>query len=153
MEASLPNDTVELRYYARDGSVFLDSHYLIKGVAGALLCKLVREHQRYGRSEFSLRELRLAGAELRLPEVQDNLGGRMLLLQRRLADRAAPLQIVKVGRGRFRLDLQRPLRLVDMAPAPHLPAPPMHAPHRPPSHLPAPPTWRAEAGAMPVAVA
>lgn len=102
---------IDVDYYPRDGSVFLDTHYLIKGVAGALFWKLAREHQRNGRSEFSLRELRLAGHELRLPEVQDNLSARMLLLQRRLTAREAPLHIEKIGRGRIRVQLLRPLRL------------------------------------------
>lgn len=37
-------DAVEVHYYPRDGSVFLDTHYLIKGVAGAIFWKLAREH-------------------------------------------------------------------------------------------------------------
>lgn len=107
-------DAVEVHYYPRDGSVFLDTHYLIKGVAGAIFWKLAREHALSGRSEFSLRELRLAGHELRLPEVQDNLSVRLLLLQRRLAERGAAMQIQKTGRGRFRIALQRPLRLMEV---------------------------------------
>lgn len=107
-------DAVEVHYYPRDGSVFLDTHYLIKGVAGAIFWKLAREHALSGRSEFSLRELRLAGHELRLPEVQDNLSVRLLLLQRRLAGRGAAMQIHKTGRGRFRIELQRPLRLIEV---------------------------------------
>src|SRR5690606_31551747 len=107
-------DAVEVHYYPRDGSVFLDTHYLIKGVAGAIFWKLAREHALSRRSEFSMRELRLAGHELRLPEVQDNLSVRLLLLQRRLAERGAAMQIHKAGRGRFRIELQRPLRLMEV---------------------------------------
>jgi len=102
---------VDVRYYERDGSVFLDSHYLIKGVAGAIFWKLARESLERQRSEFSLRELRLAGSELRLPDVQDNLSTRLLLLQRRLCERHAAMQIHKAGRGRFRIELVRPLQL------------------------------------------
>jgi adenylate cyclase len=105
---------VEVRYYERDSSVFLDTHYLIKGVAGAIFWKLACENSQRQRSEFSLRELRLAGAELRLPDVQDNLSTRMLLLQRRLSERRAVMQIHKSGRGRFRIELQRPLQLTPM---------------------------------------
>jgi adenylate cyclase len=105
------NPPVEVRFYERDGSVFLDTHYLIKGVAGAIFWKLACENSQRQRSEFSLRELRLAGAELRLPDVQDNLSTRMLLLQRRLAERRAVMQIHKSGRGRFRIELQRSLQL------------------------------------------
>ena len=109
-------DPVEVRYYPRDGSVFLDTHYLIKGVAGAIFWKLAREHAHPKRNEFSTRELRLAGRELRLPEVQDNLSVRLILLQRRLAVRGAAMQIHKTGRGRFRVSVLRPMRLVE-APA------------------------------------
>lgn len=105
---------VEVRYYPRDGSVFLDTHYLIKGVAGALFWKLARAHAGERRSEFSLRELRLAGHELRLPEFQDNLGVRLLLLQRRLAERDAVMQIRRSGRGRFRIEVSRPLLLIEV---------------------------------------
>ncbi len=114
MTTAAADPPVEVRYYERDGSVFLDTHYLIKGVAGAIFWKLANEHSQRQRSEFSLRELRLAGAELRLPDVQDNLSTRMLLLQRRLADRQAVMQIHRSGRGRFRIELQRPLRLTPM---------------------------------------
>lgn len=114
MNPSPTTTPVEVHYYERDGSVFLDTHYLIKGVAGAIFWKLARESTHNRRSEFSLRELRLAGAELRLPEVQDNLSVRLLLLQRRLAERRAEMQIHKAGRGRFRFDVQRPLRLTEV---------------------------------------
>jgi adenylate cyclase len=99
---------LRLRRFARDNSVFLDDVYLIRGVAGAILWKLVAEFLRSGRCEFSNRELRLA-PELRLPDVQDNLEVRLLLLQRRLAEQKSDIQIRKCGRGRMRLDVKRPV--------------------------------------------
>lgn len=114
MNASPTEPPVDVRYYERDGSVFLDTHYLIKGVAGCIFWKLAHENQECQRREFSLRELRLAGAELRLPDVQDNLSTRLLLLQRRLSERQAPMQIHKAGRGRFRIELGRALRLTQV---------------------------------------
>jgi NAD-dependent SIR2 family protein deacetylase len=62
------------------------------------------------RSEFTTRELRLAGGDLRLPDVQDNLGVRLLLLERRLAERDAGITLERTGRGRFRLMLRRPMQ-------------------------------------------
>jgi len=106
---------LRLRHYTRDHSVFVDDDYLIKGVAGAILWKLVQEVQQRGRSEFTTRELRLAGGDLRLPEVQDNLGVRLLLLERRLAERDCGLAIERTGRGRFKLRVQRPLVLNEAA--------------------------------------
>ncbi|HZH44158.1 MAG TPA: GAF domain-containing protein [Lysobacter sp.] len=102
---------LEVRFYPRDGSVFLDNAYLIKGVAGAVFWKLVGVYTRERRSEFSNRELR-RDPELRLPEVQDNLEVRLLLLQRRLAERDAPVRIVRTARGRFRIEVRRRLRLL-----------------------------------------
>jgi len=104
---------LRIRRYPQDDSVFLDDEYLIKGVAGAILWRLARDYQATGRVDYSNRELRLAGHALGLPDLQDNLEVRLLLLQRRLAERKSAIQIVKTGRGRFRLDVQRPLALAE----------------------------------------
>lgn len=102
---------LHLRYFPRDGTIFIDDQYLIKGVAGAILWKLANDAQRTGRWDFSTRQLRLAGSSLGLPDIQDNLGVRLLLLQRRLADWGGPLQISKVRRGCYTLTAARALRL------------------------------------------
>lgn len=109
--AAEPAGTV-VRYYARDASVFVDGEYLVKGVAGAIFWKLVRQLEASGRGEFSTRELRLAGAEIGLPDAPaDNLDARLLLLRRRLAERDAPARIEQTGRGRYRLVARRALVL------------------------------------------
>ncbi|WP_447919585.1 GAF domain-containing protein [Achromobacter aegrifaciens] len=104
-------EPLKLRYFPRDGTVFIDGQYLIKGVAGAILWKIAGDAQRHGRWGFSTRELRLAGSALGLPDVQDNLGVRLLLLQRRLADWGGPLQIRKLRRGCYELVPGRALAL------------------------------------------
>lgn len=101
---------VTVRHYAADDSVFLDHDYLIKGVAGAILWKLLREQAATGRTAFSNRELRL-DPSLRLPDQAENLEARLVLLERRLRDKAAPVQIEKTGRGQFRLVLSARLAL------------------------------------------
>ena len=102
-----------VRHHPHNDSVFLGNDYLIKGVAGAIFRKLVVDHLAHGRTEFSNRELRLDPA-LKLPDVTDNLDVRLILLQRRLAERGGPVRLEKTGRGRFRLVLGRPLRLETM---------------------------------------
>jgi adenylate cyclase len=104
---------VTIKHFAADHSVFIDNDYLIKGVAGAIIWKLLRDHAESGRSEFSNRELRL-DTSLRLPDISDNLEARLILLQRRLAERCTFLAIEKTGRGRFRLNVGRPLQLSDV---------------------------------------
>ncbi|PWC74108.1 GAF domain-containing protein [Azospirillum sp. TSH64] len=101
---------VVVRHYAADDSVFVDHDYLIKGVAGAILWKLVRDHTTLGRTDFTNRELRLA-PDIPLPDFAENLEARLILLQRRLAERCGVLRIEKTGRGRFRLVVTKPLLL------------------------------------------
>jgi adenylate cyclase len=105
---------LRVRFFESDASIFLDDDYLIKGVAGSVLWKLLRDHAHEGRTEFSNRELRLS-PEIRLPDVSDNLEARLALLARRLVERDACLRIEKTGRGRFRLCVPRPLQLVSVA--------------------------------------
>jgi hypothetical protein len=102
--------TLVLRHYAADDSVFADGDYVIKGVAGAILWKLARSHVATGAREFTNRELRLS-PELRLPSHAENLEARLVLLERRLREKALPIQMEKAGRGRFRLDIQANLAL------------------------------------------
>jgi adenylate cyclase len=104
-----------IRHFAADHSVFVDNDYLIKGVAGAIFWKLLREVETGRPSEFTNRELRL-DASLKLPDITDNLDARLILLQRRLAERCPYLALEKTGRGRFRLNVGRPLRLSVAAP-------------------------------------
>ncbi|WP_342133415.1 GAF domain-containing protein [Hydrogenophaga sp. OTU3427] len=102
---------LQVRCFSANQSIFINDTYLIKGVAGAILCKLLRDHARHGRSEFSNRELRLDPA-LGLPDVADNLEARLLLLQRRLQEQGQGMRIEKTGRGRFRLALPGPVQLL-----------------------------------------
>jgi adenylate cyclase len=105
--------TLEVRHYRANHSVFVDDDYLIKGVAGAILWKLLQTQSATGRCEFSNRELRMA-TDLGLPEISDNLEARLVLLQRRLAERCPAIAIEKTGRGQFRLSLRGSVRLSDV---------------------------------------
>lgn len=104
---------VAVRYFAATQSVFLDEDYLIKGVAGAVLWLLLNDYLAEGRTEWSNRALRL-DPRLRLPDLDDNLETRLLLLQRRLGERCDWLALHKVGRGRLSLAITRPIQLLDV---------------------------------------
>jgi predicted pyridoxine 5'-phosphate oxidase superfamily flavin-nucleotide-binding protein len=104
---------LRLRRYAENDSVFVGEDYLIKGVAGAILWRLLRAHLEEGRSEHSNRELRLDPA-IRLPDLSENLEARLILLQRRLEERCPDLGIEKTGRGRFRFNVRRPVVLAEI---------------------------------------
>jgi GAF domain-containing protein/pyridoxamine 5'-phosphate oxidase-like protein len=105
-------EALRLRRFPANDSVFIDNAYLIKGVAGAILWKLLADYVQLGRTEFSNRELRLDPA-IRLPDVTDNLEARLVLLRRRLAENSPHIRIEKTGRGRFRLVVQRPIELAE----------------------------------------
>lgn len=102
----------EVKHFASDDSILVDNAYLIKGVAGRILWRLLRDHVESDRVDFSNKEIRL-DQSLALPELNDNLESRLILLRRRLEDRCPFIQIAKTGRGRFRLNVFRPVALVD----------------------------------------
>ena len=93
-----------------DDSVFIDGEYLIKGVSGRLLVHLLGLHLQQGRADFTNREMRLSD-ELRLPDFKDNLETRLLLLRRRLEEKAAPIRLLRTGRGKLRLEMAGPALL------------------------------------------
>jgi adenylate cyclase len=99
-----------VRFFAVDGSTFLDGDYVIKGVAGRLLWSLLRQYDTEGRTDFTNREVRL-DPTLDLPDFRDNFESRLIMLKRRLDERSAPIRIEKTGRGRFRLDVDTAIRL------------------------------------------
>ena len=105
--------TTRVRFFAVDGSTFLDGDYLIKGVAGRVLWVLLGHHAREGRIDFTNKEVRL-DPSLELPEFRDNLESRLILLKRRLDERDAPIRIEKTGRGRFRLLVDGVVRLEEV---------------------------------------
>ena len=106
---------VTIRRFPANNSVFIEDDYLIKGVAGAIFWKLVSDYTLHRRTDFTNRELRLSPS-LRLPDITDNLEARLILLQRRLAERCPFLHIEKTGRGRFRLSIDRPIKLAEVYP-------------------------------------
>lgn len=103
---------LRIRRIGANNSIFVDGNYLIKGVAGAILWKLLADYSTQGRSEFSTRELRLE-PKLQLPDVNDNLGPRLILLKSRLAQHQPHLRIERTSRGRFRFVVTKPFTLVE----------------------------------------
>jgi adenylate cyclase len=105
---------LRVAYYQADDSVFIDDEYVIKGVPGRILWKLVNAHAADGRTTFTNRELRL-DESLGLPPGNDNLEARLLVLRKRLAGGGHGVEIERVGRGRFELLVKRPLELSEVA--------------------------------------
>lgn len=117
---------IEAVYYQSDDSVFVCGEYVIKGVPGRILWKLLREHVASARTDFTNRELRL-DEHLGLPAGNDNLEARLLVLRKRLAAAQCGVGLERVSRGRLELRLSRPLSLSEVQTsgpmrAAHLPA-------------------------------
>jgi adenylate cyclase len=108
----LQGTPLTVRHFAANDSIFLDDDYLIKGVAGAILWALLDDFTQRGRTSFTNKGLRV-DSRIRLPGASDNLEARLVLLQRRLAERNAGIAIDKTGRGRFTLTVERPLTLAE----------------------------------------
>jgi adenylate cyclase len=108
-----PAAAATVKHYKADDSIFIDDAYLIKGIAGRILWKLIQSYAQSGRVEFTNKEIRL-DASLQLPDIKDNLEARLILLRRRLQDRCDFLNLIQIGRGQLRLEVQRQLRLEEL---------------------------------------
>jgi len=120
-------EPLAVAYYQADDSVFVDDAYVVKGVPGRILWKLLREYAADGRTSFTNRELRLEEA-LGLPAGNNNLEARLLVLRKRLAALACGITLDRVDRGRLSLSVSAPLTLAEVATTG-----PMRAAHQPPA--------------------
>lgn len=103
-------DSATVRYYPSDDSVFIDDVYLTKGVPGRIFYRLLQIYVQQRRQDFTNKEIRL-DPSLKLPEFQDNLEARLILLRRRLEERTEVVRLEHAGRGRLRLSVMRPIAL------------------------------------------
>lgn len=111
-KGSASSRALRVRLYAEDDSVFVDEEYIIKGVPGAILARMLRAHAKDRRDAFSNKELRL-DPSLHLPHLKDNLESRLILLRRRLEEKACGVLLERPARGCLRLVVDGELEIVE----------------------------------------
>lgn len=103
-------EPLQVRCEPRTNAIFVNGDYVIRGVAGAVLRRMLECHASTGQTEFTNRLLR-HDISLPLPDLDDNLSARLIMLQRRLEQRPCGIRLRKAGRGRVALEVDRPLRM------------------------------------------
>lgn len=104
---------IHLTYYKEDECLFLDGEYFIRNIPAKIFWKILSLYQNKGQIEFTNRELRLDSA-LCLQEYKDNLETRLILLRKRLEKKCSLIELVSVGRGKFKIVINAQLELEEI---------------------------------------
>ena len=71
LRSLLSVDISTIKHYQTNDSIFIDDEYLIKGIAGRILWKLLQDNRRTGKVEFTNKAIRM-DATMQLPDFKDN---------------------------------------------------------------------------------
>jgi adenylate cyclase len=101
-QAEQEQQSLTVRFYQYDGSVFIGDDYLVRGLSGEVFAHMVQSFISSGKDSFTNRELRMA-PDLQIPGLRDNLESRIHTLLQRLSERDAGIRLERQTRGRYQL--------------------------------------------------
>ena len=96
--------SLTVRFYQYDGSVFIGDDYLVRGLSGEVFAHMIQSLISGGKDSFTNRELRMA-PDLQIPGLKDNLESRIHTLLQRLSERDAGIRLERQTRGRYQLQV------------------------------------------------
>lgn len=99
-------------FHRMTASMTCNGHHVIKGMPARLLRYFLAEQIKHGRTEFEYREL-LSQADLTLGQKSPNLTTPLLRLSQRLAEIRSPLQVRRVTKGKFQMELKGSHHLIE----------------------------------------
>jgi hypothetical protein len=108
------DEALDFVYHAADTTMSLGGETLVKGVGAVILRIMLSAYRKEGKVEFEYRDFKRED-EVSLGQKNSNFEVRFYRLLERLKEKQVPIEIEKVGKGRFRMKVLKAMSLAEVA--------------------------------------